>query len=244
VSLSATLSLLRRTGPAGLLSAVALVLPPIGGILIFSFLPFLGAYLRSHSSAALPIYVGFFWIVGGLALLPTYAYSTLAGFAFGFKLGLAAALTAITGAAFICYLLARTASGRRIPQLLAEHSKWDAVYRYLIAANPWRALGTVTLLRLPPNSPYALGNVLLAAARVPAAPYILGTLLGLAPRTAAVVWFGAGLKQLDLRNNPQSLWHFIIGILITIACLILLSHLARRALARVTADTPSQAAES
>ena len=232
--LSTAISLLRRTGPAGLLSAVALVLPPIGGILIFSFLPLLGAYLRSHAAAALPIYIGFFWIVGGLALLPTYAYSTLAGWAFGFRLGLAAALIAITGAAFLCYLLARTASGDRIPQLLAEYPKWDAVYRYLITANPWRALGTVTLLRLPPNSPYALGNVLLASARVPAGPYVLGTLLGLAPRTAAVVYFGAGLQQLDLRNNPQGLWHFALGILITIACLILLSHLARRALAHVT----------
>ena len=43
--------------------------------------------------------------------------------------------------------------------------------------------------------------------------------------------------RLDLRANPQGLLPFLISILITIACLILLSHLAKRALAHVTANS-------
>jgi uncharacterized membrane protein YdjX (TVP38/TMEM64 family) len=91
----------------------------------------------------------------------------------------------------------------------------------------------VTLVRLPPNSPFALGNVAMASVRVPWSAYVVGTLLGVAPRTFAVVCIGAQLRGLDFSS------HYLVARILASAALSLLAVvvigvLADRALRRVT----------
>lgn len=56
----------------------------------------------------------------------------------------------------------------------------------------------------------------MAAIKVPVGPFAIGTLLGLAPRTAAVVFVGAGLSQLDFSNRQQT-GMFAAGAVVTVA---------------------------
>ena len=96
-------------------------------------------------------------------------------------------------------------------------------------------LGTllvVALLRIPPASPFALANFVLAAARVSLGEYVLGTLIGIAPRTALTTFAGAGLEQLRF-DNVQDRWMVVAGVVATIVVCVVLGILANRALRRV-----------
>jgi uncharacterized membrane protein YdjX (TVP38/TMEM64 family) len=132
------------------------------------------------------------------------------------------------------YVVARRLSGDRAERLLAQHRKWDAVYAALMRSGFWRALAIVTLLRLPPNSPFAASNLTMAALRVPLIPYLLGTAIGLAPRTSAVVYAGAGLSSLDFADRQQTGW-FFGGLALTFLALGGIGWMANRALRRVEA---------
>jgi uncharacterized membrane protein YdjX (TVP38/TMEM64 family) len=184
----------RRLGPAGFLAIIAATLPPLGGFVLIGLSgSYVAPFLRSHPNAGPFMYAGGFALLAGFALLPTYAQSLLGGWAFGFRTGLTFALVGFGGASLIAYVVARKASGDHVIKLIDEHPKWRAVYDALLGRGFWRTLGIVTLVRIPPNSPFALTNLLMATVRVPVVPYLIGTLLGMAPRTAAVVYFGSGL---------------------------------------------------
>jgi uncharacterized membrane protein YdjX (TVP38/TMEM64 family) len=60
----------------------------------------------------------------------------------------------------------------------------------------------VALARLPPQVPFALGNVLAASLRLPLRPMLIGTAIGMAPRVGLVVWLGAELSAWDPAAAP------------------------------------------
>ncbi len=224
----------RRIGAVGPLATVALVVPPVSGLLLLGTLPQLGAWLRAQELAGLVLYLAAFTVLGGLALLPTYAQSVLGGWAFGFAAGWAATVAGFVGAALVSYAITRRVSGTRIEDLLAERPKWHAVYRQLMHTSAWRSIGLITLLRLPPNAPFAASNVALGALGVPPGPYALGTALGLAPRAAVAVYAGAGLATLD-PSNLRDAGTFALSLGLTFAAVVLAGWMATRALRRVEA---------
>ncbi|HYE03193.1 MAG TPA: VTT domain-containing protein [Phycisphaerales bacterium] len=248
-------TVLRRLGPASILAACATFLPPLGSLLLFATMGSTGPWLRAQGSAGLAIYAAGFALLAGLALLPTYAQSALGGFAFGVTLGLPAALAGFVGGAFIGYEIARRASGDRVMALVAEHPRLLALREALLgddATGPpslFRTLALVALIRVPPNSPFALTNLVLASVKTPRAPFLLGTLLGMTPRTAAAVVIGSGARHLTRDELESSLlartgldkWALAaIGLAITLLVLGLIALIANRALARVTARTTRQ----
>ncbi|MDX2116381.1 MAG: VTT domain-containing protein, partial [Planctomycetota bacterium] len=195
-------SVVKKLGPTSVLAVMALVLPPLGGFLVIGFMDTIATWLESHRAAGPWIYAGAFAVLAGLALLPTYAQAILGGWAFGLAVGYPAALAGFTGAALLGYAVARPTAGERVTKLIDEQPKWAAVRDALLPEAShgrshgfWRTLGIVTLLRLPPNSPFAITNLLLASVRVPLHIYIIGTVLGMAPRTFVAVWLGATLHQ-------------------------------------------------
>lgn len=234
------MGLLGRLGPLGPLAAFAVVAPPVSGVLLLGTMHKVGPWLRDHQDFGLPLYIAAFAVLGGLALLPTYAQSLLGGWAFGLPAGLAAVLTGFVGAALVSYAITGRVSGDRLERVLADNSRWDGVYRLLLRSTFWRALALITLLRLPPNAPFAATNVALSAMRAPVLPFALGTLAGLAPRAAVVVYAGAGLAVLDFDNRSQTTW-FVVGLGVTILVVALLGLLATRALERVDAGLASGA---
>ena len=233
ITMTGVWAILRRLGPTGPLAIIASTLPAIGGFLLLGTLNLAGPWLRSHDEVGVAIYIAGFAILAGLALLPTYAQAILGGWAFGFAIGFPAALLGFGGAALLGYIIARQASGQRVIDLINEKPKWKAVYDALAGSGFWKTLGIVTLLRVPPTSPFALTNLVMAATRVHPLAYMLGTLIGMAPRTGLAVYWAARAAELDL-GQGKNIWFMIIGIVLAIIVLAIIGQIANNAIARVT----------
>lgn len=222
----------RDLGPVGSLATLAVAVPPVSGVLLLGTLNHVGPWLREQQEIGLVLYVLAFTLLGGLALLPTYAQSVLGGWAFGFWAGLPIVLTGFLGAALVGYGVASRVAGRRVEQIVSEHARWRVVHEALLRGRFWKTTCVTTLLRLPPNAPFAATNVAMAALGVPIVPYAIGTLLGLAPRVGAVVYAAAGLAVLDLRDRQQ-VGSFAVSLTITLAVVATLSAMAALALRRL-----------
>ena len=221
----------RRLGPVGPLAIVAASLPAVGGIVLLWQTPDLGPWLHDHGLSGLLLYVAAFSLLAGLAILPTYAQAFLAGKAFALAGGSVGALSGLLGAASVGYLIARRASGDRAVRIIEEHPKWQAVYDALLRSGHRKSLLIVTLLRVAPNSPFAITNLVLAATRVPLPVFLGGTLLGMAPRTVAAVLIGANWPEGD---NPLKKWLFYGGIVVTLIVFGIIGAIAKQALAKIT----------
>lgn len=229
-------TILRRLGPAGPLALVAATLPAIGGFLLLGLLNVVGPWLQARGVAGVVLYVGGFAFFSGLALLPTYAQAVLGGWAFKFAVGFPAAWGGFLGGAMIGYAVALRATGDRVVRLINEQPKWRAVYDALLSGGFWKTLLIITLVRIPLNSPFAITNLVMAATRVPFAAYVIGTLIGMAPRTAAAVLIAANLKELTFEGT-QNKWLWVASIAITLVVVIVVGHIANRAIARVTSGS-------
>jgi len=239
---------LRELGPAGPLALVATLMPPLGGFLILGTLNIAGPWLRDMGSAGVMIYVAGFALFAGFALLPTYAQAILGGWAFGLGLGLPAALGGFVGGSIIGYVVARRLASDRVMEILRTRPKWLAVREALVGGGFWKTLLIVTLVRVPPNSPFAITNLALGSTRVAVAPYVLGTLIGMTPRTAAAVYLASGLRDLmfdEARDEIGSAqkWMFIAGAAATIVVVVVLGSIANKAVARITGMTPVEELE-
>lgn len=235
-------AIFRRLGPAGPLAAIAAIMPAIGGFLLLGFINRLGPWLQSHAEVGVVIYVAAFAILSGFALLPTYAQAILGGWAFGFWVGFPAAMAGFVGGALIAYVIARRAAGDRMVRLIEEHPKWKAVYEALVTGNYWRTLMIVTLLRLPPNSPFAITNLVLTATRVPLSIFVIATLVGMAPRTGVAVFLAAGLESLS-DGTPGRRTMIIVTIVLTVVIFLVIGRYASKAIAQVTGASDATGAQ-
>jgi len=225
-------AIVRRLGPLSVLAVIAAALPGLGGFALLYFRDAAASWLLSHESLGVALYVACFALTAGLALLPTYAQAIIGGFVFRFPAGFPAALGGFVGASLIGYGVARLASADRATRLIEEQPKWKVVYDALLGGGFWRTLGIVTLLRVPPNSPFAITNLVLAATRTRLSVYALGTLIGMAPRTAAAVYIGSQLKTLSDFGAPR--WYFWVGVALTLVVLGILGALIQNAIHRAT----------
>ncbi len=108
----------------------------------------------------------------------------------------------------------------------------------------WKTLGMVALLRLPPNSPFALTNLVMASVRVPRLPFLLGTIVGMLPRSALAVVIGAGLSDFSREALKKAApgWVWIASIAVAVAVVVVISSMASKAVAKFTAGHPGAAA--
>lgn len=234
-------SFIKRLGPASVLAAGAAFLPPLGGFLLLAKINTVGEWLRSHEHEGIAMYITGFAILAGLAILPTYASAILGGWAFGFAIGFPAALCGFLGGALIAYGVCRPTAGDRVEKIIAEKPKWKAVRDALVGGSALKTLGIVTLLRVPPNSPFALTNLVLSSVKVPLWIFLLGTLVGMAPRTAVAVFIASKLQnQLASEVAEQRPWWIIAaGIVLSLVVLGVVGLIAQKALAKMTEQAGS-----
>jgi uncharacterized membrane protein YdjX (TVP38/TMEM64 family) len=225
--------LLRQFGPAGPIALIATVLPLIGALAIAALAQPIAPWLKSHGVISLAIFILAFALLCGVALVPTYANSILAGWVFGFIIGLPAALLGLLGAAVITYAISRRLSRNRVEQLIGEHPKWQTVRHALIRQSAWRTTWIVVLVRLSPMLPFETTSVLLAVTGVPTAPFITGTALGVIPRTAVVVFIASRARALDLHHTPGR-WLLVLGLLATAIAALAIALISRQALKLAT----------
>lgn len=213
-------------------------MPAIGSIFLFASMNPLGNWLRDHGSTGIAVYVAGFALFTGLALMPTYSSAILGGWAFGFAWGYPAALMGFLFGSLIAYLIARPTASERVEGLINEHPKWRAVHDTLVRGSMWKTLGIVALLRLPPSSPFAMTNLVLASVRVPLPIYLLGTLVGMAPRTGVVLYLASQIHGELTKDNADRVprWFWIVGIVASVLVFGALALIAKRGLAHVTRD--------
>lgn len=232
----------RRLGPVAFLGVWSAFIPALGSIFLFRYMDSLGAWLHSHESLGVVFYAVGFAILAGLALLPTYASAILGGWAFGMILGYPAALVGFLGGSLIGYAVAKPTAGERVIKLIDERPKWKVVRKALLESGFARMLLIITLLRLPPNSPFAITNLVLASVRVPLGVYVLGTLLGMAPRTGIVLYIATQISQKfsehakDAAKADKPWWFIVAGVVLSIVALVVIGFIANRALEKVTSE--------
>lgn len=233
----------RRLGPAGYLAVAWAALPALGGFLLLANLGTVSEWLVSHKDVGLAIYIAVFIVTAGFGLLPTYAQALLGGWAFGIALGFPAALAGFVGASMVGYVMGRLASKDRAERLIAEHPKWRAVRDALIGHGFWKTLGIVTLLRIPPNSPFALTNLVMASTGVSKRVFVIGTAVGMAPRTAIAVWLATQVQELTDESVPKPMWLKIAGIASVVVVFAILYAIGDRAVKKVTAQPSGPVSE-
>lgn len=244
-------SLMQRLGPAGLLGVLWALLPAVGGILLLARIDHASDWLQSHDlGTALLVYISIFVVSAGVGVLPTYAQSILAGWVFQW-IGIPAALAGFGGASLLGYAIARFVSRDRVEKVIAENVKAKAVRDSLVGSGFWRSLLIVSLVRLPPNSPFALTNGVMAASGVKLLPYFLGTVIGMTPRTTAAVILAVKLAHenqggIGAAIGQRGIGYIAFLIVTVMIALAVIGSLANRAIAKVTAQgaASSTAAEA
>jgi uncharacterized membrane protein YdjX (TVP38/TMEM64 family) len=227
--------------PSGVLLYAA-VGQAVGGIVALAL-----AYTHADALRGGGLGVGALLLVGGalgcgLALLPTHVLSLLCGWAFGVPMGLAVALSGATLGSPLGYGIGQCLAGPGVLRMIARNPRAVVVCEAITRGSPARAFVLIGLLRLSPVVPYGSTNVLAAVFSVPMMPFLLGTLLGLAPRAAAVVFIGAGLERLDAHASVSP-WLWGLGIAATLAAVVIMGWVAKRAIDRLVlpAELPAQA---
>lgn len=218
--------------------------------LVTAFLPMVGSsallvlgYPIGHWMQANPVLGAATFVVGtfffcGLALLPTNLIGILAGWAFGFWIGLFLLITGVVGSATISYFINLRLTGETLTALTRRNARAEAIHRALINEGFLRTTSVITLIRMSVVMPFAFSNFFFAAARVPVPSFVLGTFLGMLPRSGAMVLIGAGLSVLTF-DNFNDVWFLAAGIPATIIVIIIIGVISRRALDRLTIETTS-----
>lgn len=226
----------RELDRVAILSAATAVVPIVNSTLLLVFAPLAGNWLRDNWQTGAFVYLLAAWTVCGFALLPTNVLGVLCGWAFGFPLGIGLHMTAIVGAALISSQVLSPLVGDNFQKFLARHEKAAVLRKALLDRNFRRTTLIITLLRLSPAMPFALTNLLMTAARVPLSAFLIGTFVGMLPRSAAVVFFGAGLSELNLRE-PFNVWIFVFGVVATLVSVVVITYFSKQALVKMTAET-------
>lgn len=220
------------------LGALWISLPPLAGFYILYDLANIAEFLRKDPEHGFWAYVAVFAVSAGLGLLPTYSQAFLGGWVFGMKMGLLGSIMGFTGGAAIGYLVSRMVTGESVDRWIDGHRKGRVIRDALARGNIGRTFLVVTLIRLPPSSPFAITNFALGATRVPFWLAMLATPLGMLPRTAVVCYLAAaavstGATDIVKVYEETPSWAFIGGIAVSIAVVALIGWMAERALAQL-----------
>jgi phospholipase D1/2 len=138
-----------------------------------------------------------------LVLFPRPLITLFAVIAFGLAPGLAYALIGIQIAALATYFMGRQMNRARVRRFAGP--KLNRVSEMLRT----RGLLAVTLMRLVPVAPFAVGSIVAGAIRVKVWQYVLGTALGMLPGTLAMTVFGNQLAE-GLRD-PGNINYWVVG---------------------------------
>ena len=245
-----------RLWASTLLGVLWVTTPPLFGFWILAEIGVIGEWLRSLGGpviaefstgdagvtqirlGGLVVYALLFMFCSGVGILPTYAQAILGGWIFGFWLGTPAALLGFTGGAAVGWIICRLISRDAVVEWIDRKPKWSVIRHAFLEEGFWRTLGIVTLVRLPPNSPFSLTNLAMSAGGARPAPYLLGTLIGMTPRTAIAVGFAAaaaadGSRDIQTFVSEKGFLPIVIGVGAMIVVFVILAKIANSAMARV-----------
>jgi uncharacterized membrane protein YdjX (TVP38/TMEM64 family) len=164
-------------------------------------------------------------------VLPGVMFTTGAGFVFGVVQGSIYVVIGTTVGAMIAFLIARHLFGERTTRFVLRHAKLNLVSEQL-APQGWKI---VMLTRLVPFFPFKVSNYFFGLTSFSLRGFTWGTFVGIIPFSVHNVYLGsiaADLVTLGERHAERTPveWAFYgAGFLATIAIVLYLNHLARRA---------------
>jgi uncharacterized membrane protein YdjX (TVP38/TMEM64 family) len=212
-------------------AAVSAFLPMAGWAVLAVFAYPLAEWLRANPQAGAPIFALGVAVFCGFAILPPNLIGIISGWSFGVTAGIAALMAGLIFAAGVSFVIASRFSGERLPSKIDRYPRLGAAYKALLHEHFGRTVVIVMLLRLS-FSPFALTNFLLAATRMSFPAYIIGTAIGMLPRSAAMVFIGAGLSEFAFESGRDPLLLLMV-IIATLAAVFMIAYFSRRALAQI-----------
>ena len=178
-------------------------LPGIVGIMLLVQLQPVSESLRGRGPEGIALFTLLAALCSGVGILPTFSQAILGGWVFGFAWGAPASLAGFAGGALVGRAISLTVAGSAIQQMIDAKPRSRVIRDALVNADQRKTLLYVTLLRLPPNSPFAFMNLALTGSGVRIVPYVIGTVLGLAPRTLVAAWFAAAAAATGAEDLVQ-----------------------------------------
>jgi uncharacterized membrane protein YdjX (TVP38/TMEM64 family) len=172
------------------------------------------------------------YVVSTVAGLPGSALTLALGFAYGPFWGLAIASPASVTGAMCAFLLGRTL----LRDWAAKKAAGSVRARAIEAAVEREGFKLVLLLRLSPVVPFNLLNYVLSLTSVRLGTYVLASVVGMLPGTALYVYLGslapaaADLSLVAQDGGSARTTLYVIGLLATVAVVVVGIRAARRAL--------------
>ncbi len=185
-----------------------------------------------RESASIPFVL--FYAFAAVVLLPEFLLTMAAGAIFGLARGLLLVSIGSTLGATAAFLLGRSLARGWILRRIERWPKFHALDRAIGRHGFW----VVFLTRLSPVIPYGLLNYTYGITAVRIRDYLLASWLGMLPGALLYVYAGSAAASLTQVINGRApvgrqsnilLW---VGLAATITVIGLLTHLARRELAR------------
>ena len=190
----------------------------------------LEGYVRSLGAVG-PAVWALVYVVCTILLIPGSALSLGAAGLFGFGTGFLVVLVGANIGALGAFLLSRTLLRQKVASWAESNIKFKSLDRAIGS----QGFKMVFLARLSPALPFTLLNYLLGLTAVRTGAYVLANLLGMLPGTLLYVYIGVAARDVIAGQAEGSAGFYqqllkYLGLLATIAIVVLITRMARKAL--------------
>jgi pyruvate/2-oxoglutarate dehydrogenase complex dihydrolipoamide dehydrogenase (E3) component/uncharacterized membrane protein YdjX (TVP38/TMEM64 family) len=188
------------------------------------------SYVKSLGAVG-PFVVVLVYVICTVLFIPGSFITVGAGTLFGLKTGFAVVVLGANLGALCSFLLARTFLREKV----ARWADGNPKFRSLDQAIGQQGFKMVLLTRLSPVFPFVLLNYFLGLTAVRTPAYVLANLLGMLPATFLFVYIGAAARdaiagQMDAAAGFYQQILKYIGLLATVAVVVIVTRIARKAL--------------
>lgn len=235
----------RRRGPWIKLAVLAIV---VAGLVAASFFLPLKQYMidalewTQNLGTWAPMFVGAFYIVACVLLLPGGVITIGAGFLFGVVIGTITVSIGSTLGACAAFLVGRKFARGWVEKKVTGRSRFAAIDR----AVGQQGFKIVLLTRLSPIFPFNLQNYAYGLTGVKLWKYALASWIGMLPGTVAYVYIGSGLRSLTevAAGKTEGGWvervFFWGGLVATVVVMVLVTRIAQKAMKKAMPETPTE----
>jgi uncharacterized membrane protein YdjX (TVP38/TMEM64 family) len=189
-----------------------------------------------------PVFVGAFYIVACVFILPGSILTLGAGFLFKVVVGTITVSIGSTLGACAAFLVGRTIARKWIAAKVAKNEKFAAIDESVAR----QGFKIVLLTRLSPVFPFNMLNYAFGLTKISFWKYALGSWVGMLPGTVMYVYFGAGLRSLadvaagQVEKGTAGKLFFWLGLVATIAVTVFVTRVARNALKHAVPQTTAE----